>query len=268
MIALIGSSGYIGTSFIKEMRKQNIEYVCIKHSDIVIGFSFPAKTELVINCAGFIPLPSVSLCEKHPAESIRGNVLLPQLINFICEKKKIPFGHISTGCLWGDSNEHQENDEIQRSFTGYCGFYVGTKVLSEEAIRQYDRHYLWRVRLPFDEYDCPKNYLSKLASFNEVFDHENTISHRSDFARACLELWRIKAPFGTYNVMNPGSIKASEIIQVMLENGIRKTAPKFLKNMPGECRVNVNKLLSTGVEIRTIHAAFDDAINNWKVYNV
>lgn len=261
---IIGSTGYIGTAFMRECEKRRTDYSTLSHEAVSFKSVMPEGTELVVNCAAYIPRQSVSLCDQNQAETIRGNILFPAMLSHWCHRHEVPLAHISTGCLWSDGKEHSEDDPIQRAFTGYCGFYVGTKVLSEEEVRKYNQHYIWRIRLPFDEQDSDRNYLSKLARFPEVFDHNNTVSHRSDFAKSCLDLWNLNAPFGTYNVMNPGSIKARTIIDIMLEKGIRKTRPSFVTGKQGDCQVSVQKIMSLGVKIRPVEEAIDEALSNWK----
>lgn len=265
MILLLGASGYIGSAFAKELTARNIYWKSTHHAlaprtILAIGGSI----DLVINCAAFIPPESVSLCDKYQRETIAGNVVLPSVLAITCGMRGIPLAHISTGCLWSDGMEHTEEDEPQRAFTGHCGFYIGTKVMAEEAVSGSGKHYIWRVRLPFDEKDSPRNYLSKLAKFTEVWDHENSLSHRGDFARACLDLWEMRAPWGTYNVMNPGSMKAAEICGRLIEHGKRDTFPKITPGAQGGSLVSVQKLLATGVKIRSVEEAINDSIKNWK----
>jgi dTDP-4-dehydrorhamnose reductase len=42
-----------------------------------------------------------------------------------------------------------------------CSFYSGTKALGEEAMAGIGQSYIWRLRIPFDEFDNARNYLSK-----------------------------------------------------------------------------------------------------------
>lgn len=268
MIFLCGS-GYIGSAFKAEMDRRDLGFYQVSRSCYTnpLVFSNAIKAlnpKLVINAAAYIPPESVSLCDQNQAETIRANVMLPAMLAQVCQQHGVPFAHISTGCLWNDGLEHSEDDPPQRAFNGHCGFYVGTKVLAEEVVRNNcEKHYIWRVRLPFDEIDHPRNYLSKLARFNEVYRHENTISHRGDFAKACLDLWQMQAEWGTYNVMNPGSIRASEIVLKLMAAGLMKQP--FMTDGPQcDCKVSVKKLLDAGVVIRPVEEALDEAIRNWR----
>lgn len=270
-ILLLGKTGYIGSAFVKEMEARGSDFMAISRKDhdytwmeVIKPLIFNKEIELVINCAAFIPKESVSLCDKHQSETITANVMLPAKLAHLCEFSDTAFAHISTGCLWSDGKEHSEGDLPQRCFTGHCGFYIGTKWLSEEEVRQWYKHYICRIRLPFDEFNNDRNYLSKLALFPKVWDHCNSISHRSDFVKACLDLWESKASFGTYHVTNPGSVRAVDIVEKMLGLGLISKPPEIVTGQMGDCQLSTDRLLSKGVKIRPVMDALEESLHNWK----
>ena len=65
------------------------------------------------------------------------------------------------------------------------------------------RGYLWRLRIPFDEFDNPRNYLSKVQNYAKVYDNVNSISHRGDFVSACTAA-PIPNPAGLVAVLRRG----------------------------------------------------------------
>ncbi len=157
-------------------------------------------------------------CEIARADTLQGNTLLPQTIAHACAAAGIPWGHVSSGCIFAGAKIREagrvrvekdltqpalkalvagksdailgftENDAPNFCFRDPpCSFYSGTKALAEEAIRGVGRSYIWRLRIPFDEEDNARNYLSKVQRYPKVYDNVNSISHRADFARACLD---------------------------------------------------------------------------------
>lgn len=269
-VLICGSRGYIGSAFKRELSERQILYFGLARQsystlkDMLQDFKYN-NGQLVINCAAYIPSESVSKCDDHPAETIKANAVLPTLLACACQQLGVPLAHISTGCLWNDGLEHSEDDPPQRGFGGYCGTYVGTKLLAEEAVRKNcDQHYIWRVRLPFDEIDHPRNYLSKLARFDEVWDHENTICHRGDFVKACLDLWQMRADWGTYHVCNTGSMPAWNIALMLMDKNIRTFRPTLKNGTEGSSKLSVKKILDAGVKIRSVEHAIEDSIKNWK----
>ena len=91
-------------------------------------------------------------------------------------------------------------------------FTAAPRRLGEEAIAGVGQSYIWRLRIPFDEFDSARNYLSKVQRYEKVYDNVNSISHRGDFVRACLDLWERRAPFGIYNVTNPGFVTTRQVV--------------------------------------------------------
>jgi len=155
-----------------------------------------------------------------------------------------------------------------------CSFYSGTKALGEEAIGETGRCYVWRLRIPFDHLNNPRNYLSKVQNYPKVYDNINSLSHRFDFAAACLDLWALRAPFGIYNVTNPGFVVTRQVIGLIEK--ILKPARKFefwpsddefyrvaAKTPRSNCVLDVSKLLATGVRLRPVEEALEDSLKNW-----
>ncbi|HEX4646421.1 MAG TPA: dTDP-4-dehydrorhamnose reductase, partial [Verrucomicrobiae bacterium] len=156
-----------------------------------------------------------------------------------------------------------------------CSFYSGTKALAEEAIEGIGRSYVWRLRIPFDEFDNPRNYLTKVQRYPKVYDNVNSISHRADFVRACLDLWQLRAPFGIYNVTNPGFFTTRQVVEKLAQ--ILKPNRPFefwendeefyrvaAKTPRSNCVLDVSKLLAAGVKIRPVAEALDDSLRSWK----
>jgi UDP-glucose 4,6-dehydratase len=169
-----------------------------------------------------------------------------------------------------------ETDVPNFSFrNGPCSFYSGTKALGEEAIAGIGQSYVWRLRIPFDEVDNKRNYLSKVQRYAKVYENVNSISHRADYVRACLDCWKLRVPFGAYNVTNPGFVTTrhvvSEIERVLRPNrkfefwSNDEEFYHFAAQTPrSNCVMDVSKLLSVGVEIRPVEEALADSLKNWR----
>lgn len=261
----------MGSAFAQEMDARGIMWFSASQGGIKMDFySDPAiNIEAVINCAAYIPKPSVAACDEHKAETIMGNVCVPQVIAGFCARNDIPLIHLSTGCLFDEQHAYSEEERPTRGFDGYCGFYVGTKLVAEDIVRRYPRHYILRLRLPFDEFDHPRNYLSKLAKFPIVYDHNNSLTHRGDFAKAALDLWQLKAPFGTYHVTNPGHVSARQLLVGMMMRGIIERCPEISEStVTTGTLLSTKKLADAGVKMRSVEEALIDAMDNWKPQNV
>ncbi len=313
MILLIGASGYIGEAFAKELRRRKKEFLSITQRDVdctrfipLLEFLKRTKPKFVVNCAGYTGKPNVDACEDHKAETIIGNVLLPQTIAHACATLKIPWGQVSTGCIYNGAKIIENNktrietnlanpevrkliEEWPAKISGFvetdepnftfrhppCSFYSGSKALGEEAILGVGENYLWRLRIPFDEFDGARNYLSKVQRYAKVYDNVNSLSHRADFVCACLDLWERRAPFGIYNVTNPGFITTRQVAALIVKFLKSKRKFEFWENDEefykaaakaprSNCVLDVSKILATGVKMRPVEEALEDSLKNWK----
>lgn len=224
------------------------------------------EPDVVINAAAFIP-PSgrVSDCDRFKNETICGNVIFPKMVTEACAQQVIPLIHISTGCLFDEAKEYNEEDTPTRGWEGYCGTYVGSKLLAERLVRYYHKTYVLRIRLPFDEIDHPRNYLRKLTTFPTVFDHVNSLTHRGDFAKAALDLFQIGAQYGIYHCVNPGTVSARTVLNELMARNIIDRMPKIEKGaVTNGAILSTKKLTDAGVKIRPIFDAMREALDNWK----
>jgi len=313
MILLLGGTGYIGSAFAAEVRSRRWEHLSLSRReveytrfDVLWRFLKERKPEFVINAAGYTGKPNVDACETARAETLLGNTLLPQTIAHACAAAGVPWGHVSSGCIFTGAKIKDENgirvekdmtkpalrklsDDFPGRIQGYvetdnptfsfrdgpCSFYSGTKALGEEAIAGIGESYTWRLRIPFDEFDSSRNYLSKVQRYSKVYDNLNSISHRGDYAAACLELWKQRAPFGIYNVTNPGFVSTRDVVQ-MIQTILRPERKfEFWTNDEefyrvaamtprSNCVMDVSKLLAAGVTIRPVQEALKYSLQNWK----
>ncbi|MBI3192537.1 MAG: sugar nucleotide-binding protein, partial [Pedosphaera parvula] len=262
MILLLGESGYIGQAFVRALTERGQAFTALsrKHVDysqfdVLRRYLRERQPEFVINAAGFTGKPNVDACETAQADTPQGNTLLPQTIAHACAATVTPWGHVSSGCIYTGAkivengqvrvepdltkpalrtlvernpaaiHGFTEQDEPNFSFRRPpCSFYSGTKALAEEAIAGIGQSYVWRLRIPFDEFDNARNYLSKVQRYAKVYDNVNAISHRGDFVGACLDLWARRAPFGTYNVTNPGFVTTRQVVG-MIERILKPARP-------------------------------------------
>jgi UDP-glucose 4,6-dehydratase len=281
MILVLGQTGYMGTQFINELKHRNLSYRGISRGNInycnySVLYSLVAKNifKLVINCAGYIGRPNVDACEDHKAETIEGNVVLPKMLSDVCSDAGVKFMQISSGCIYdGYEKVYTEEDEPNFSFKyNNCSFYSGCKALAEDLIDK-DNSYICRLRIPFDEFDNSRNYLSKLKNYDKLLNAENSISHRGDFVKACLDLYEMNCATGIYNIVNSGSVTTSWVAQKLAQYNIRNDFSFFqdekefyefgAKAPRSNCILDNSKLLSAGVKIRGTKEAIEESLKKW-----
>lgn len=312
MIVLLGGTGYIGGQFARTLQERGLPFIAPLRSEINYGqftelrkFLEKTKTEFLVNAAGYTGKPNVDACETNWADTLQGNTLFPTAVAQACASLGIPYGHVSSGCIYsgakigangqsrierdltkpdlqallatqrGMFHGFSETDEPNFSFRQPpCSFYSGTKALAEEAMNGVGQGYIWRLRIPFDQFDNPRNYLSKLRNYAKVYDNVNSLSHRADFVGACLDLWQKKAAYGIYNVTNPGFVTSRQVVEMMQKilppsrpfefwNNDEEFYRVAAKTPRSNCILDVSKLMAAGVRLRPVEDAVADALKNW-----
>jgi dTDP-4-dehydrorhamnose reductase len=310
---LLGATGYIGQAFTRELRRRGtcfipltrsaVDYTCFEQ---LFDYVRKMKPEFVINAAGNVGRPNVDACEQAREETLWGNTLLPQTVARVCLMTNTPWGHVSSGSIYTGAkvvdssgtrivrdlnlpemrclfelnpnlfHGFSERDEPNFSFRfAPCNFYSGTKALAEEAVAKLGQNYIWRLQNPFNEIDKLPNLLSKLQRYAKVYDHISSFSHLDDSVRACLDLWERHAPFGVYNVVNPGAVTTRQVVTMMQCVLKSDRAFEFWKDDEefyregakaprANCILDTAKLQSTGIRMRPVLDALEDSLERWQ----
>jgi UDP-glucose 4,6-dehydratase len=313
MILLIGATGYIGSAFKAALQERREKFIALSRLQVDYGQFRPLyrflkenKPAFIVNAAGYTGKPNVDACEIARADTLQGNVLFPQALAHACEILDIPWGHVSSGCIFEgcqvdrDGSWVTERDMTQpeiralarnspEKLRGFdeamtpnfsfrdppCSFYSGSKALGEEVVDGTGRNYIWRLRIPFDEIDNSRNFISKILRYAKVYDNLNSLSHRTDYVNACLDTWFQEVPFGTYNITNPGFVSTVDVVE-MIKSILRpqrdfvfweNDAEFYSKGavaLRSNCIMNVSKLLKAGIRMRPVHEALESAMRKWR----
>ncbi len=282
MKLLIGSTGYIGSEFLRQLKNRMYDYKTVSYSEVFLPDfdKYLDNVDCIINASGYTGKPNVDKCEEEKDQCIWGNIVVPMKIIEWCRSRDIIYGHVSSGCIYQgkrwDGQPFDENDPPNFSFKyNNCSFYSGTKELAEEVVKTYPKSYIWRLRIPFDNEDNPRNYISKLLTYRKLVDFENSVSHRGEFVSACLKTIEQKVPFGIYNVVNDGTITTKQAVYLILnyldknkkfeffesEKEFYKTVVKAPRS---NCVLSNGKLKSVNIYMRDVKDAFVDSLNNWR----
>ena len=88
-------------------------------------------------------------------------------------------------------------------------------------------------------------------------------------------MWELRAPFGIYNVTNPGFVTTREVVESV--ERILKPARRFefwesdeefyrvaAKTPRSNCVMDTAKLLAAGVKIRPVREALEHSLLHWR----
>ncbi len=285
MFALLGSSGYVGTAFRKLLAARQIPFAPVPRqyfndADSLASHLKSIRTDWLINCAGFTGKPNVDACELQKAECLLGNAVLPGTIRAACEQLNIPWGHVSSGCIFTGRNAQgkgfTEEDSPNFSFRqNNCSFYSGTKALGEEVLEGARHCYIWRLRIPFDNTTSPRNYLQKLISYKTLLEAENSLSNLEEFVSACVDCFERKLPYGIYNLTNPGSVWTSEVVDLIREAGVCTKEFEFFssetdfmriaaKTPRSNCVLDSKKAIDAGLQLTPVRNSIMQMLRSWE----
>ncbi len=286
MIYLLGGSGYVGKAYQALLSRKGIPFRSLRRSDVdyskretLRAVLLRDKPAFLINAAGYTGKPNVDACELHKHECLFGNAVLPGIIADACADAGVPWGHVSSGCIYTgsrpDGTGFTEADVPNFTFrTDNCSFYSGTKALGEEVLAGQPNVYIWRLRIPFDQFDNPRNYLTKLIRYRRLLDAANSISQLEEFCSATFACWEKRVPFGLYNVTNPGHVTTREVVDLIRAAGVSSKDFEFFKDESefmhlaaktprSNCIMDSSKLASVGILMTDGREAVSRDLKRW-----
>ena len=287
MYVVLGSTGYIGSYFLSHLSQKGQPCRGLSRGDIdytnrstLISFLSEIKPKFLINAAGYTGKPNVDACESDQAECLFGNAVLPGRIRSACEEVGVPWGHVSSGCIYSGKKTSgegwSEKDEPNFSFrNGPCSFYSGTKALGEEVLKDAANCYVWRLRIPFNEERSPRNYIQKLLNYPSLLQAENSISHIDDYIESCLNTFSKGCEPGIYNLTNTGSITTKQVVDWMLEEGVTDKEFNFFESeedfmnkaaitLRSNCVLDTSKSERNGVSLRPVEEAVRESLRKMR----
>lgn len=287
MIYLLGGSGYVGQAYQALLTRKGIPFRNLRRSEL--DYTDPDtlraalqrdRPEFLINAAGYTGKPNVDACELHRHECLFGNAVLPGRIATACADARVPWGHVSSGCIYSgarpDGSGFTETDTPNFTFrTNHCSFYSGSKALGEEVLQDIPGVFLWRLRIPFNGVDNPRNYLTKLMRYARLLEATNSISQLDEFCAATLACWEKRVPFGVYNVTNPGRVTTREVVDLIRASGVSRKEFSFFRDEEefmrtaakaprSNCVLDSTKLAATGITLTEVHEALGHALRHWR----
>jgi dTDP-4-dehydrorhamnose reductase len=287
MIILLGGTGYVGSAIQAVLERRGLPFQTVSrtHVDyasqaVLVKLLADCRPDFLINAAGYTGRPNVDACEIHRTECLLGNAVLPGVIRAACEATGTPWGHVSSGCIFtgarSDGSGFCEADPPNFSFRqDNCSFYSGCKALGEELLQGASDCHIWRLRIPFNNIDSPRNYISKMLRYERLLLATNSLSDLNEFAESCVRCWTSRLPFGIWNLTNPGAVTTRDVVDRIRQHGLTDRAFQFFdsenqfmqqaaKAPRSNCVLDSSKAVAAGLPLSPVEDALDRALRNWK----
>lgn len=287
MILLLGGSGYVGRALAANLQARGLPLTAPAHRDLdvtnrdaVAEAVRALRPEFVISAIGYTGRPNIDATETEKLRCLTANTVVPGVLGEVLGEAGIPLGHVSSGCIYDgvrpDGKPFTEDDPPNFAFQHpAASWYSRTKAMAETLLADVPDCLIWRLRIPFDQFDNERNYLSKVMRYEKLLEVENSISQLQEFAGACVESLVRRLPAGRYNVTNPGAIKTSEVAEAIRRHGLCHHDFQFFSSeeeflsCPGRvkrasCVLSSEKLAATGIRLREVHEALEWTLRHFQ----
>ena len=267
---IIFGNGYLGNKFKNTLGTEAaISLADIGNIDEVREVLKNEKPEVIINCAGQTGSPNIDWCEDHKDETMYSNVTGPLVLAKACSELSIFMVHLGSGCIYqGDNNGAGFSEDDLPDLKNIPSFYSLTKFISEHMLKQFPILQC-RLRMPLDSEKSPRNFITKITTYEKVISESNSMTVIDDLIKATITLAE-KRKTGIYNITNPGSITHKEILDMYKEvvnpNFTYTLIPtEMLKTKAGRsnCVLNTDKLAREGIHLAPVHEAVKKVLLNY-----
>jgi hypothetical protein len=250
--------------------KKDLDY---SDSSVFEAFLKNSKFDWIVNSSGYTGKPNVDSCEDDKENCYHYNVTVPLYITKVANKLNIPIIHIGSGCIYS-GYEKQYTEQDPSDFGADCSsssFYSKTKDAFEKLSTSLDR-YIFRIRIPFNGVPEPKNYLYKLLNYDDLISMQNSVTNVDDLVNFTFKFIDKKPDCGIYNVTNPGSIEAQQIIPLLRNAGIENSNWKFIpipeakfRVARSNCILNTDKIKNLGLELENVNLSVAKSIKEYTI---
>ncbi|CAM9582454.1 unnamed protein product [Heterosigma akashiwo] len=217
---LYGKTGWIGGMLIKLLEEQG-KTVHLGNARLHNRESLEKEIEdinptHVLCAAGVTGRPNVDWCDLNKEATVRTNVIGALNIADICNEKNVHCTLYATGCIFEYDEAHPIGgpgftEDEKPNFDG--SFYSFTKGMVEQMLQIYSTLCVLRVRMPISDDLSPRNFVTKIASYEKarrgVVDIPNSMTVLHDLLPVSLMLAERKLT-GIYNFCNPGAISHNQ----------------------------------------------------------
>ena len=195
--------------------------------------SFVGRTHGTIGDRVFSTIDYLEQDDKL-GENMRDNLAAPLLLAYLCKYAGIHYTYLGTGCIFSyrdgdDANRalHYDDDpssgEIEKCYkfkesdapNFFGSSYSIVKGFTDRVMQE--RNCICesvlnlRIRMPIVARDNPRNFITKIASYDKVCSLPNSMTVLDEFLPYALILMQYRY-IGTLNFVNPGVISHNEIL--------------------------------------------------------
>ena len=234
-ILVYGSRGWIGQQFLEIAQQKDLQIVEgkmrvndttsleteIDEINPTHIISFIGRTHGKIDDQVFTTIDYLEQPGKIK-DNVRDNLFSPILLALLCQRKKIHFTYLGTGCIFKFDDTHpfgQEvdgfNEESKPNFFGSS--YSVVKGYTDELMHQFSDSVLnLRIRMPITNKPNARNFITKITNYEYICSIPNSMTVLPELLPKVVDLMTQKKT-GTLNLTNPGLVSHNQILTMFKE---------------------------------------------------
>lgn len=266
------SSGWLARKFNNFLEDSLISEVDITDLPAIRRELEEMSPDVVINAAGITGRPNIDWCEEHKLETVAGNVAGALNLELACAERDLYWVHLSSGCVFQGSGPYNKGF-MEDDRPTPPSFYSCTKYWADEILKNFPVLII-RLRLPIDNEPGPRNLIDKLLKYPRIIDSENSMTVIPDLLFAMKKLME-KRRTGVYHVVNPGTLRPSEIMMLYKElidpdhqfeiiSGDDLYKMGLAKATRSNCVLNTGKLEEEGIILTPIQERIREILYEYK----
>ncbi|KAE8151652.1 hypothetical protein BDV25DRAFT_171304 [Aspergillus avenaceus] len=209
-------SGLIQEELTKSGDYYEVSPVRIENREAVLSEIDRVKPTRVINTAGVRGFPNADWCEDHKDAAIRSNVIGAANLVDCCFLRGVHITHFASACIYDQDENHpldgpgfteEEPPNYGESFYSY------SKLISEQAIKNYPNVLILRLRNPLAADLHPMNFITKLIRYEKLVNIANSGTIMTNMTPAAIILSKHRET-GIFNFTNPGTFTHNEVMEL------------------------------------------------------
>lgn len=161
---------------------------------------------------------TIDYLEDKLSINVRDNLYAPLILMKVCSDLKIHLMYMGTGCIFHYSEDETGPDTTPLSVDAEPNFdgsqYSLIKGYTDRISRMYSDSVLnVRIRMPITEWDEPKNFISKIASYSKIESKINSMTYLPELWQYLYEDVR-RGRTGTVNLVNSTAATHEQILSL------------------------------------------------------
>ena len=225
-VLIFGSKGWIGSQFLKLLKDAKhdvVETSTRADNDVEVAKVLKnIKPTHVVSFIGRTHGPGHSTIDylELPGklkDNVCDNLYGPLTLAIQCEKAKIHYTYLGTGCIFlaDDPVKSNYNENDLPDFFGSS--YSVVKGFTDRLLHNFNDSVLnVRIRMPITADKNPRNFITKITTYDKICSIPNSMTVLPELLPFILKMMESKK-VGTVNLTNPGLISHNEILEMYKE---------------------------------------------------